>query len=306
MLCPRADMRLCPLPLLGPPWPAHLWCWDHPGLACLALPCPGCSAVEHLALRKMQVAFQAWRCCTAQQQRHRAILQQGLQRVAWGLACRAWASWASHVAQARVDRHRVEVVRRRQQARLLRGVVAAWREVAAAKVAERQLVRLCLRRTDRHRAAAALQALAANARQAAARRAQMGAAASLYAQQLQARALAALSQGVRRRRAFEQQLGAVAAAASASLVKASFSAWRDTAMLAAARRRMVAAAGRRLARLRLQACLAAWRQLCQVRRAQEVREGVALLAAIYVAALLMEMPRAACAPKLCSALPTLT
>eukprot|EP00887_Chlorella_sp_A99_P005659 scaffold1.g5659.t1 len=226
-------------------------------------------AVEHLALRKMHVAFQCWRFHAAQQQRHRAIVAQSVARLAFDITAHAWQAWRAFVAQARSDRHRVAVGRRRQALRLQRAALAAWREAADRAATERQLVALCRRRADRNRATVVLRAFASNARHAAAKRAQAQAADAYYCERLQARALGAMEQAVTRRRAFEQALGEVGRALDISALAAAFNAWRGCAALSTAEQQMVAAARRRLARLRLHACFAGWRQQCEERRARE-------------------------------------
>lgn len=128
--------------------PASLLCTL---LTCASLPAPACSAVQHMALRKMSVAFQSWRYLTAFRQHARAVVEQSVVRLSHRTLASAWQAWQQYVAEKRVARHRVAVCQRRQATALQRSALAGWRHEAACKAAERRAVALCQRRADRNR-----------------------------------------------------------------------------------------------------------------------------------------------------------
>ena len=63
----------------------------------------------------------------------------------------AWEAWQQVLMEHRVARHRVAICQRRQALVVQRSALAAWRQVAACKAAERQVVQLCQLRTARNR-----------------------------------------------------------------------------------------------------------------------------------------------------------
>lgn len=113
--------------------------------------CTPCSAVQHMALRRMSVAFQAWRYLAAWRQHARAVVQQSVVRLSQRSLGTAWQAWQAAMAEARVQHHRVAVCQRRRALALQRSALAGWRQVAAVQAAEQQMIAVCQRRANRNR-----------------------------------------------------------------------------------------------------------------------------------------------------------
>lgn len=109
------------------------------------------SAVQHLALHKMSVAFRGWQCLVAWRQHMRKEVEGAVVRLSQRSMAQALAAWRQCVAEQRVARHRVAVCQRRQQTGTLRAVLRVWRRAAAVRAAERQAVQLCQKRANRIR-----------------------------------------------------------------------------------------------------------------------------------------------------------
>lgn len=183
------------------------------------------SFVNARADRQMQLSFQLWRAHQQQQRHVLSVTQYSEEENAYKIKFSVLTTWLKWLKQSKIERHRIEMCRKKHDERLLWRILHAWKELASDSIREKGLLDKFESRVVRSRLLFCMNVLRSNAALSIHERCIASKAEAWYAGRLQARALWALEEAIVRHHSFTNSLVQISKQRDLQLLKDKWETW---------------------------------------------------------------------------------